>query len=90
MPVFQETSDAFRDQRILPSLELPLPRLSPSASLSSGELERHEVAVIGVSLISFRTSIFTFTDTNISGRPGGDDVNTVACTVWTWRHLDVL
>jgi phenol 2-monooxygenase len=47
MPVFEETSDARRDLRILPSRALPLPRLSPKTS-STGE--EREVVVIGVSL----------------------------------------
>lgn len=50
MPVFQETSNAARDLRILSSRALPLPRLSPphkSSSTASTEDQR-EVVVIGV------------------------------------------
>src|ERR1700712_2820554 len=46
MPVFQETAYEARDLRILPSRELPLPRLSSkSARSEDGE---YEVVVIGV------------------------------------------
>ncbi|KAF2993749.1 hypothetical protein E8E13_001047 [Curvularia kusanoi] len=44
MPVFQETSNAARDLRILPSRALPLPRLSPRPQCSE---EKREVVVIG-------------------------------------------
>lgn len=46
MPVFEETADARRDLRILPSRALPLPRLSPQISTTDNE---REVVVIGVS-----------------------------------------
>ncbi|CAD0087747.1 unnamed protein product [Aureobasidium vineae] len=44
MPVFEETSDARRDLRILPSRALPLPRFSPKTSTTGDE---REVVVIG-------------------------------------------
>lgn len=47
MPVFEETADARRDLRILPSRALALPRLSPKASSPDDE---REVVVIGVSV----------------------------------------
>ncbi|KAI9148172.1 3-hydroxybenzoate 4-monooxygenase [Paramyrothecium foliicola] len=47
MPVFQETSNAARDLRILPSRAPPLPRLSPKPDLSFTEEEKREVVVIG-------------------------------------------
>ncbi|EWZ30786.1 hypothetical protein BFJ63_vAg7667 [Fusarium oxysporum f. sp. narcissi] len=47
MPVFQETSNAARDQRILPSRALPLPRLSQQPDLSNVSEEHKEVVVIG-------------------------------------------
>lgn len=49
MPVFQETSNAARDLRILPSRALPLPRLSPLPDLTSTAEEHREIVVIGVS-----------------------------------------
>lgn len=49
MPVFQETSNAARDQRILPSRALPVPRLSQQPDLSNVSEEHKEVVVIGVS-----------------------------------------
>jgi phenol 2-monooxygenase len=51
MPVFQETSNAARDLRILPSRALPLPRLSPKPDYSLSAEEKHEVVVIGVGVI---------------------------------------
>jgi hypothetical protein len=48
MPVFQETSHESRDFRILPSCELPLPRLNPRPVQSGSSHEKHEVVVIGV------------------------------------------
>lgn len=50
MPVFQETADASRDLRILPSRERPLPRLSPLPFLDGDKSEKYEVVVIGVSV----------------------------------------
>ncbi|KAF5989357.1 phenol hydroxylase [Fusarium bulbicola] len=47
MPVFQETSNAARDQRILPSRALPVPRLSQQPDLSNVSEEHKEVVVIG-------------------------------------------
>ncbi|CZT15142.1 related to phenol hydroxylase [Ramularia collo-cygni] len=47
MPVFQESSTAARDSRILPSRALPLPRLSPKPAQSSESQEQREVVVIG-------------------------------------------
>ncbi|KAF4951218.1 hypothetical protein FGADI_7623 [Fusarium gaditjirri] len=47
MPVFQETSNSSRDQRILPSRALPLPRLSQQPDLSNVSEELKEVVVIG-------------------------------------------
>ncbi|WZH46756.1 FAD binding domain-containing protein [Fusarium acuminatum] len=47
MPVFQETSNAARDLRILPSRALPLPRLSPLPDLTSTAEEHREIVVIG-------------------------------------------
>ncbi|KAF2659394.1 putative phenol monooxygenase [Lophiostoma macrostomum CBS 122681] len=47
MPVFQETSSAARDLRILPSRSLPLPRLSPKPGHCSSSEENREVVVIG-------------------------------------------
>ncbi|KAL7911025.1 putative phenol monooxygenase [Trichoderma velutinum] len=50
MPVFQETSTKSRELRILPSVELPLPRLTPSLARSlndDGSVEKYEVVVIG-------------------------------------------
>ncbi|KAF4994292.1 hypothetical protein FGRMN_5877 [Fusarium graminum] len=47
MPVFQETSSAARDLRILPSRALPLPRLSPLPEPTSATQEHREVVVIG-------------------------------------------
>ncbi|KAF5534402.1 phenol hydroxylase [Fusarium mexicanum] len=47
MPVFQETSNAARDQRILPSRALPVPRLSQQPNLSNVSEEHKEVIVIG-------------------------------------------
>ncbi|KAG9610187.1 putative phenol monooxygenase, partial [Aureobasidium melanogenum] len=44
MPVFEETADARRDLRILPSRALPLPRLSPKTPTKDDE---REVVVIG-------------------------------------------
>jgi phenol 2-monooxygenase len=48
MPVFQETSHECRDFRVLPSRELPLPRLTPRPAQSSSGHDKHEVVVIGV------------------------------------------
>jgi phenol 2-monooxygenase len=48
MPVFQEISHESRDFRILPSRELPLPRMSPRPVQSGGSDKKHEVVVIGV------------------------------------------
>lgn len=50
MPVFQETSNAARDLRILPSRALPLPRLSARPEPLSSAEESREVVVIGVSM----------------------------------------
>lgn len=50
MPVFQETSNAARDLRILHSRALPLPRLSTRPGPFSGAQESREVVVIGVSI----------------------------------------
>ncbi|XP_014557645.1 hypothetical protein COCVIDRAFT_96672 [Bipolaris victoriae FI3] len=47
MPVFQETSNAARDLRILPSRALPLPRLSARPEPLSSAEESREVVVIG-------------------------------------------
>ncbi|KAF5638135.1 phenol hydroxylase [Fusarium sp. NRRL 52700] len=47
MPVFQETSNSARDQRILPSRALPVPRLSQQPDLSNVSEEHKEVVVIG-------------------------------------------
>ncbi|KAL1303744.1 hypothetical protein AAFC00_007087 [Neodothiora populina] len=49
MPVFQETSSAARDLRILPSRASPLPRVTPipNGGLSTNGLDRREVVVIG-------------------------------------------
>ncbi|EMD95130.1 hypothetical protein COCC4DRAFT_149279 [Bipolaris maydis ATCC 48331] len=47
MPVFQETSNAARDLRILHSRALPLPRLSTRPGPFSGAQESREVVVIG-------------------------------------------
>jgi phenol 2-monooxygenase len=50
MPVFQETSSAARDLRVLPSRARPLPRLSPRPSDPAGDaVDQREVVVIGVS-----------------------------------------
>lgn len=48
MPVFEETADARRDLRILPSRALPLPRLSSQSPTTDDE---REVVVIGVSIL---------------------------------------
>lgn len=50
MPVFQETANAARDLRILPSRALPLPRLSPRPQSSAIAEDKREVVVIGVSM----------------------------------------
>lgn len=56
MPVFQETSNEARDFRILPSIELPLPRITPRpAPQGQGDIEKYEVVVIGVSQAKSRT-----------------------------------
>ncbi|OAQ60222.1 FAD binding domain-containing protein [Pochonia chlamydosporia 170] len=47
MPVFQETSNAARDLRILPSRAPPLPRLSPEPAHSETSEDNREVVVIG-------------------------------------------
>ncbi|KAK9444772.1 Monooxygenase, FAD-binding protein [Metarhizium brunneum] len=47
MPVFQETSTAARDLRILPSRAHPLPRLSHKRDDSASSEGNHEVVVIG-------------------------------------------
>ncbi|EUC41785.1 hypothetical protein COCMIDRAFT_8539 [Bipolaris oryzae ATCC 44560] len=47
MPVFQETSNAARELRILPSRALPLPRLSAKPEPLSSAEESREVVVIG-------------------------------------------
>ncbi|KAK7216371.1 hypothetical protein V2G26_004374 [Clonostachys chloroleuca] len=49
MPVFQETAHKERDLRINPTIEPPLPRLTPHPDLSAARdgIERHEVVVIG-------------------------------------------
>jgi phenol 2-monooxygenase len=52
MPVFQETSNAARDLRILPSRALPLPRLTPKPDHTLSVEERREVVVIGVGVIA--------------------------------------
>lgn len=62
MPVFQETSNAARDLRILPSRALPLPRLSPVANTASDAEEKREVVVIGVSTVIMLKVIFLLTD----------------------------
>jgi phenol 2-monooxygenase len=49
MAIFQDTSNAARDLRILPSRALPLPRLSPKPNNISNTEENREVVVIGVS-----------------------------------------
>lgn len=49
MPVYQETANADRDLRILPSRELPLPRLSSKPVHLNGKDDKYEVVVIGVS-----------------------------------------
>jgi hypothetical protein len=49
MPVFQETANATRELRILPSRAPPLPRLSPKPQLSASAEDKREVVVIGVS-----------------------------------------
>jgi hypothetical protein len=56
MPVFQETSNAARDLRILPSRAPPLPRLSPEPGFESSAEEKREVVVIGVSIMT-RTAV---------------------------------
>lgn len=48
MPVYQETSNAARDLRILPSRAPPLPRLSPKPNDLLKSEEHREVVVIGV------------------------------------------
>ena len=50
MPVFQETANAARDLRILPSRALPLPRILPRPQLSASAEDKREVVVIGVSM----------------------------------------
>jgi hypothetical protein len=50
MPLFQETANAARDLRILPSRALPLPRISPRPQLSASAEDKREVVVIGVSM----------------------------------------
>jgi phenol 2-monooxygenase len=45
MPVFTENSGRDRDARILPSRELPLPRISQRPTVNA---EEREVVVIGV------------------------------------------
>jgi phenol 2-monooxygenase len=52
MPVFQETSNAARDLRILPSRAPPLPRLSRKPDDLGTEEETREIVVIGVGLSS--------------------------------------
>lgn len=56
MPVFEETADARRDLRILPSRALPLPRLSPKSPTTDDE---REVVVIGVSILKLAGSFNT-------------------------------
>lgn len=45
MPVFQETADASRDLRVLPSRALPLPRIGPDGPPSAQD--HREVVVVG-------------------------------------------
>ncbi|KAK5215864.1 hypothetical protein LTR96_011179 [Exophiala xenobiotica] len=47
MPVFQETSNAARDLRILPSTANPVPRLSPTDEAHASSKDHYEVVVIG-------------------------------------------
>lgn len=48
MPVFQETANQRREFRVLPSRELPLPRLTSQPDPSLSSQGKHEVVVIGV------------------------------------------
>jgi hypothetical protein len=52
MPVFTENSGRDRDARILPSRELPLPRISQRPTAVNTEKQR-EVVVIGVRFASY-------------------------------------
>jgi phenol 2-monooxygenase len=50
MPVFTETSSAWRDLRTLPSFAPPLPRLTPPAPKNVADKEeKYDVVVVGVS-----------------------------------------
>jgi phenol 2-monooxygenase len=48
MPVFTENSGQDRDARILPSRELPLPRISQRPTTVNTTEEHREAVVIGV------------------------------------------
>lgn len=51
MPVFTENSGQDRDARILPSRELPLPRISQRPTTVNTTEEQREAVVIGVRAI---------------------------------------
>ena len=59
MPVFQETAHKERDLRINPTIEPPLPRLTPRPDLSAARdgIERHEVVVIGAGPVGLCLSL---------------------------------
>lgn len=61
MPVFTEDSGRDRDARILPSRELPLPRISQRPTAVNTAEEQREVVVIGVRSIRHTNTLISNT-----------------------------
>jgi phenol 2-monooxygenase len=86
MPVFQEKSYESRGFRILPTYrELPLPRLSPRPTESSGGHEKYKVVVIGVSTMFMVNS--RLTNFIRAGWASWNDAHIVTRKIRSGRHL---
>ena len=89
MAIFQDTSNAKRDLRILPSRALPLPRLSPKPNNPSSTEENREVVVIGVSKCHHSKQV-NFTHGSILGWTEWPFPYLVAGQIWHHGYFTAL